>query len=343
MKSLARALGLFAACQLAAAGAVSADDFYAKRQVNMLVGSAPGGGYDIYARLVARHLPKFIAGGPTIVVQNLPAAGSLVAMNTLANSAPRDGSTIGAVQNHIGVEPVLGITGPTENARFDGRKMNWLGSTSREVPVVVAWSNSPITTFKDVLQREMIVGSSGVATADAVYARVLNELVGTKFKIIDGYKSASDLTLAAESGEVMGRAGWFVSGMLASHAQQIAEGKVRVLVQLDFQKHPGLPNVPLISEFLSDPAKRQELELSLSYLAAGRPFVAPPEVPADRVKILRGAFTQAVNSAEYLEEAKKMRLDTSPMTGEDVQKLVDSIYATPPEVVKSVRAIMSPK
>ncbi|MFN3889645.1 MAG: Bug family tripartite tricarboxylate transporter substrate binding protein [Beijerinckiaceae bacterium] len=342
MKKLAGAVNLIAAFQFAA-GAAFADDFYLKRQVNMIVGSAPGGGYDIYARLVARHLPKFIDGTPTIVVQNLPAAGSLVAMNTLANSAPRDGSTIGAVQNHIGVEPVLGITGPTENARFDGRRMNWLGSTSREVPVVVAWGNSPIQTFKDVLQREMIVGSSGVATADAVYARVLNELVGSKFKIIDGYKSASDLTLAAESGEVMGRAGWFVSGMLASHAQQIADGKIRVLVQLDFQKHPGLPNVPTIGEFLSDPLKRQQLELSLSYLAAGRPFVAPPDVPAGRVKILRDAFMAAVKSPDYLAEAGKMRLDTSPMAGEDVQKLVERIYATPPDVVKSVRAIMSPK
>lgn len=341
-KSLLRAFGCFAAFHLAAGGAF-ADDFYAKRQINMLVGSAPGGGYDIYARLVSRHLPKFIKGEPTIVVQNLPAAGSLVAMNTLANSSPRDGSTIGAVQNHIGVEPVLGITGPPENARFDGRKMNWLGSTSREVPVVVAWGNSPIKTFNDAMQREMIVGSSGVATADAVYARMLNQLVGTKFKIIDGYKSASDLTLAAESGEVMGRAGWFVSGMLASHAAQVADGRIRVLVQLGFQKHPALPNVPTVGDFLNDPLKRQQMDLSLSYLAAGRPYVAPPDVPANRVKILRDAFMKAATSADYLEEAKKMRLDTSPMGGEDVQKLVEKIYATPPDVVKSVRAMMSPK
>ena len=342
MKAGISIIGLAVAAQFAIPAAL-ADDFYAKRQVNMIVGSAPGGGYDIYARLVARHLPKFIEGTPNIVVQNLPAAGSLVAMNTLANSAPRDGSTIGAVQNHIGVEPVMGITGPPENARFDGRKMNWLGSTSREVPVVVAWGNSPIKTFNDVLQREMLVGSSGVATADAVYPRVMNALVGTKFKIIDGYKSASDLTMAAETGEVMGRAGWFVSGMLASHAGQIADGKVRVLVQLDFQKHPALPNVPLITDFVTDPAKREQIALSLSFLAAGRPFVAPPDVPAERVKLLREAFMKAVESAEYKEEAGKMRLDMSPMSGEDVQKLVERIYATPPEVVKSVRAIMAPR
>lgn len=334
-------LGLALAAQFAIPAAL-ADDFYANRQITMIVGSGAGGGYDTYARLVSRHMPKFIPGGPTIVVQNLPGAGSLVAMNTLANSAPRDGSTIGGVQNHIGVEPVMGITGPPGNARFDGRKMNWIGSTSREIPVVVAWDSSPIRTFEDALQREMIVGSSGVATADAVYARVLNALVGTKFKIVEGYKSASDMTLAAESGEVMGRAGWFVSGMLASHADQIADGKVRVLVQLSFKKHPALPNVPLISEYLKDPKKRQQLELSLSYLAAGRPFVAPPGVPPARVEILRAAFMKAVESPEYLAEAKKMRLDTSPMSGEEVQKLIQEIYATPAEVVKSVRALMSP-
>jgi tripartite-type tricarboxylate transporter receptor subunit TctC len=342
MKSIAPVFAFLAASQLAA-GLASADDFYAKRQITMIVGSAPGGGYDTYARLVARHLPKFIAGEPTIVVQNLPTAGSLAAMNALANVSPRDGSAIGAMQNHIGVEPVMGITGAPQNARYDGRKMNWLGSTSREVPVAVAWAGSPIKTFNDALEREMIVGSSGVGSADAVYARVLNALVGTKFRIIDGYKSASDLTLAAETGEVMGRVGWFVSGMLASHATQIAEGKVRVLVQLDFEKHPALPNVPLISEYLKDPLKRQQLELSLAYLAAGRPFVAPPDVPAARVQILRTAFMQAVTSADYLAEAKKMRLDTSPMSGEEVQKLIERIYATPNDVVMSVRAIMSPK
>lgn len=342
MKSLTGVLALLAASQLTA-GVASADDFYAKRQITMIVGSAPGGGYDAYARLVARHLPKFIAGEPTIVVQNLPTAGSLAAMNALANVSPRDGSAIGAMQNHIGVEPVMGITGAPQNARYDGRKMNWLGSTSREVPVAVAWAGSPVKTFNDALEREMIVGSSGVGSADAVYARVLNALVGTKFRIIDGYKSASDLTLAAETGEVMGRVGWFVSGMLASHASQIAEGKVRVLVQLDFEKHPALPNVPLISDYLKDPLKRQQLELSLAYLAAGRPFVAPPDVPPARVKILRDAFMQTVNSADYLAEARKMRLDTSPMSGEEVQKLIDRIYATPNDVIMSVRAIMSPK
>jgi tripartite-type tricarboxylate transporter receptor subunit TctC len=320
-----------------------AQPFYTGKQVSMLVGSAVGGGYDTYARLVARHLPRFVPGAPSIVVQNMPAAGSLVAMNTLANTSPRDGTTIGAVQNHIGIEPIMGSTGPVENARYDGRRMNWLGSTSKEIPVVVAWANSPIRTFNDTLNQEMLVGTSGAATADSVYARLMNQIIGTKFKIIEGYKGNPDLAMAAERGEIMGRTGWFVSGMLASNARQIADGQIRVLVQLASEKHPALPDVPLITDFIKDPAARAQIEFSLSWLAAGRPFVAPPDVPADRVKILRDGFMKAVSSAEFINEAHKMSLDVSPMSGEEVQALVERIYATPSDVIRPVKEIMAAK
>jgi tripartite-type tricarboxylate transporter receptor subunit TctC len=336
------ALLALAAGSLAGANA-RAEDFYAGKQISMLVGSGVGGGYDTYARLVSRHWPKFIPGHPSIVVQNLPAAGSLVAMNTLANSSPRDGTTIGAVQNHIGVEPIMGVTGPVENARFDGRTMNWIGSTSREIPVVVAWSNSPIKTFKDTFTQEMLVGSSGTATADAVYSRLMNQILGTKFKVIEGYKGNPDLTLAGETGEVMGRTGWFVSGMLATQGKQIADGKILVLVQLATQKHPALPDVPLITDFITDPVKREQLAFSLSWLAMGRPFVAPPGVPADRVKILRDSFMAMMASPELIAEAKTLSLDVSPMSGEEVQALVRKVYETPPEVILPVRAIMTAK
>lgn len=324
-------------------GVARAEDFYAGKQISLLVGSAVGGGYDTYARLVARHWPKFIPGHPTMVVQNLPAAGSLVAMNTLANSAPRDGTTIGAVQNHIGVEPMMGVTGPVENARYDGRTMNWLGSASKEIPVVVAWSNSPIKTFQDTFSREMVVGTSGTATADSVYSRIMNQIMGTKFKIIEGYKGNPDLTLAGESGEIMGRTGWFVSGMLATQGKQIADGKILVLVQLASEKHPALPNVPVITEFVTDPVKRAQLAFSLSWLAMGRPFVAPPGVPADRVKILRDSFMQVMASPDFQAEAKTMSLDVTPLSGDEVQALVKQIYETPPDVVAPIRAIMTAK
>ncbi len=317
-----------------------AQDFYAGKQVSMLVGSGTGGGYDAYARLFARHLAKHIPGAPNIVVQNVPAAGSLVAMNTLANSAPRDGLTFGAVQTHIGVEPLMGVTGPTSNAKYDAREMNWIFSAAKEVPVVVAWHTAPFKTFKDLTEREMLVGSSAVAASDSVYPRVMNTLLGTKFKIIDGYKDNSQLLLATESGELMGRGGWFVSSLLSTQSSELKQGKHRVIVQVALEKHPQFPDVPLIAEFLKDPEKLAQLRFSLSWLPMGRPFVAPPGVPADRVKMLREAFEKASRDPELVDEAGRMNLEISPLTGEQVQALITDLYATPPELVEKVRNIM---
>ena len=329
---------------LAAWGAsAQAADFYAGKQIIMLVGSGVGGGYDNYARLFARFLPRHIPGNPNIIVQNMPAAGSLVAMNTLANSAPRDGTTIGAVQTHIGVEPLMGVTGPTSNAKYDARQMNWLFSASREVPVVVAWHTAPIKNFKDLTKREMLVGSSGVATSDSVYPRVMNALLDTKFKIIDGYKDNPQMLLATESGELMGRAGWFVSSLLSTQATELEQGKHRVIVQVALAKHPKFPDVPLVTEFLKDPVKLEQLRFALSWLPMGRPFVAPPGVPPERVKILRDAFQSASRDPELLAEAEKMNLEISPLTGDEVQSLIAQLYATPPSVIAKVRDIMVAK
>ena len=331
--------GLVLAASLTAMPAAAAD-FYADKQINKIVGSAVSGGYDTYARLVARHWPKHIPGKPTIIVQNMPAAGSLAAMNALANTAPRDGTTIGAVQNHVGIEPIMGVTGPIASMHFDGRAMNWIGSATKEIPVVAAWSNSPIKKFQDTFEREMVVGSSGTATADTAYPRILNATVGTKFRVIAGYKSANELAMAAERGETMGRAGWFVSGMLATQGQQIADGKVIVLVQLSWVKHPELPNVPLITEYVTDPLKRDQIAFSLSWLAMGRPFLAPPGVPTERVRLLRDSFMQTMADPAFVAEAQGMRLDVIPMSGDDVQALVSRLYETPRSVADPVRDIM---
>ncbi len=321
----------------------TAQDFYAGKQLNMLVGSATGGGYDAYARLFARHLPKHIPGQPVIVVQNMPAAGSLAAMNQLANSSPRDGLTIGAVQTHIGVEPIMGVTGPAENARYDSRQMNWLFSAAKEYPVVVAWHTSPFKTFQDVFEREMLVGASGVATSDSVYARVMNELLGTRFRVVEGYKGNAQIQLATEGGEVQGRAGWFVSSLLSSQGQQVRDGRYRVLVQVAQDKHPAIPDVPLVTEFLKDKSRLDQLQFSLSWLPMGRPFVAPPGLPAANVQLLRSAFLNTSKDAALLAEAKKMSLEISPMTGEEVQALIAKLYDTPKPVIERVRAIMVAK
>lgn len=334
---------LIAALLLSASPAALAQDFYGDKQITIIVGSGVGGGYDLYARLVARHWPKHIPGSPTIVVQNLPAAGSLVAMNTIANSSPRDGTHVGAVQNHIGIEPIMGITGAAENAKYDSRKMNWIGSAAKEVAVVAAWHTSGFNNFADLQQRSMLVGSPGVATSSSVYANLLNELAGTKFKVITGYNTPAAIDLALERNEVQGRTGWYVSSMMSAKKHWVDEGKVRVLLQLAVEKHPAFPNVPLVTEYVSDPEKRAQLEFAFSWQMMGRPFVLPPDVPQERVRLLRSSFMKTMMDADARAEGEKMGLQISPMSGEEVQNLIAKLYDTPKATVQTIRSIMVPK
>jgi tripartite-type tricarboxylate transporter receptor subunit TctC len=335
--------GLSAVLSLAASPATLAQDFYAGKSITMLVGSATGGGYDVYSRLIARHWPNYIPGSPSIIIRNMPAAGSLVAMNSLANASPKDGTTIAAVQNHIGIEPIMGLTGRPDNAKYDGRAVNWIGSAAKEVPVVVAWHTSGFNEFADLQKREMLVGSPGVATSSSVYANVLNQLAGTKFKVITGYVDVSALNLAMENKEIQGRTGWYVSSLLSTKRQWVEQGLVRVLVQMTDEKHPAFPNVPLATEFVVDPAKRAQLAFSTSWLQMGRPFVAPAAVPADRVKILRESFLRTLADPALQQEAAKLGLEIDPMPGEVVQALITKIYATPKETIEAVRTLIVSK
>ncbi len=335
--------GVVTALFLALSSSAHAQNFYADKQITLLVGSGVGGGYDLYARLVARHWPKHIPGTPSFVVQNLPAAGSLVAMNNIANSSPKDGTHIGAVQNHIGVEPIMGITGAPENARYDARKLNWIGSAAKEVAVVIAWHDSGFKTFKDLQERTMLVGSPGVATSSSVYANLLNELAGTKFKVITGYNTPAAIDLALERNEIQGRTGWYVSSMLSGKKQWLDEGKINVLLQLAVDKHEAFPNVPLVTDYVTDPLKRAQLQFAFSWQQMGRPFVAPAEVPQDRVKLLRDSFMKTMADPAARAEGAKLGLEISPMSGEEVQALIASIYATPASTVDPIRAIIVPK
>jgi tripartite-type tricarboxylate transporter receptor subunit TctC len=316
--------------------------FYQGKQITMVVGSAPSGGYDLYARLLARHWPQLIPGNPNFVVQNMDGAGSLVATNFLANTAPKDGTTIGAVQNHMGFEPLLGMTGPRDNIRFKAQELNWIGSAAKEVPVVVVWHETPVKTFDDTFKQEVLMGSSGIATADSVYANVLNAILGTKFKIIAGYKSQGELGAAMERGEIAGRAGWFTSSLMSTRSDWVRDNKVRVLVQVALEKHPDFPDVPLALEWAKSEEAKPQLEFSLAWLLMGRPYLAPPGVPAERVKLLRDTFMQALASPGLQEEAKKLKLEISPMNGVEIDTLLAKYYKTPPEVIEKVRKIVAP-
>jgi tripartite-type tricarboxylate transporter receptor subunit TctC len=336
-------IGAAAFMASAAVTAASAQQpFYQGKQITLVVGSAPSGGYDLYARLLARHWPEFIPGKPNIIVQNMAGAGSLLATNFLANTAPRDGTTVGGVQNHMGFEPLLGMTGSRENVRFKAQNLNWIGSMAKEVPVVVVWHETPIKTFDDTFKQEVLMGSSGVATSDSVYANVMNAMLGTKFKVIAGYKSQGELGGAMERGEIAGRAGWFISSLLSTRGDWVRDKKVRVLVQVALEKHPDFPNVPLVLDWAKSNEMRPQLEFSLSWLLMGRPFVAPPGLPADRVKLLRDSFMKTVASPALRKEAEKLKLEISPMSGAEIDALLAKYYKTPPEVVEKVRKIVAP-
>jgi tripartite-type tricarboxylate transporter receptor subunit TctC len=334
------ALALLSLAALAATPA-SADDFYNGKQLRMIVGSDSGGGYDAYARLIARHWPDFIPGHPTMIVQNMPGAGSLKAMNYIGSGAPADGTVIGAPQNQIPFEPLLKLSGGSmENLQFDALAVNWLGSAAKEVAIAFVWHEAPVRTIEDAMKHEVVTGSSGPTTSSSISARILNATMGTRFKVVYGYKGNADLALAIERGEVQGSAGWFYSSFVATRGQWLTEKKVRILVQIALEKHPALPDVPLILDYVESPEVRKELALALSSGLIGRPYVAPAAVPAARVKVLRASFMDALNSPALHAEAKKMHFEIDAMSGEEMQKLLAEQYQAPKAMVDKVRTLL---
>jgi tripartite-type tricarboxylate transporter receptor subunit TctC len=335
----------FVLCTGLAVMPATAEDFYQGKQIRVIVGSDAGGGYDAYTRLIARHWPEFIPGNPTMVVQNMAGAGSLKAMNYVANSAPKDGTAIGGVQNHIGYEPMLGISGggATDAVQFDPLKVNWIGSAAKEVSVVVIWHTSSIKSLQDAQKSDVVSGSAGVATSNTIYARLMNATAGTRFTVVHGYKSQTEVAIAMERGEVEASPGWFYSSFASSRGQWLPDGKARIIAQVALEKHPALPDVPIILEYAKTPEDRQQMELALGSLSMGRPYVAPAEVPADRVTLLRESFLKALASPMLVEEATKAKLEISTMSGEAITKLLTEQYKTPKPIIDKVRAILAPE
>jgi tripartite-type tricarboxylate transporter receptor subunit TctC len=320
----------------------AAEDFYKGKQIKLIVGSGTGGGYDAYARLLARHWPDHIPGKPDIIVQNLPGAGSLKAMNLIANGVAKDGLTVGAVQNSIGYEPMMGISGGKENAQFDPLKMNWIGSMAKEVAVTVFWNPSPVHSFKELTEKEVTTGSSGAATSNTIYARLMNATAGTKFNVIHGYVGQTEIFLAMERGEVQGSAGPFYSTIKSGKGEWLKDGKITPIVQIALEKHPDLPNVPLILDFAKTPEDRQEMELAVASLLMGRPYVLPAGVPADRVNILGDSFMAAAKDPALVAEAEKQKLEVDAIDGKAVHQLLEKMYKTPQPIIDKVTAIFVP-
>jgi tripartite-type tricarboxylate transporter receptor subunit TctC len=315
------------------ADAQSAADFYKNRNVDEYIGYSAGGAYDFYARVIGRHMGAHIPGNPMLVPRNMEGAGSLRLANWLYRVAPQDGSAFGTIGRGLAFDPLLIGKGD----QFDAQKFNWLGSANNEVSVCVALKDSGITKFEDLFTKELAVGGTGTSADTDQFPRVLNNVLGTHFKIIEGYPGGNDVVLAMERGEVQGRCGWSWSSVKSTHKSWIDDKKMIVLVQLSLQKHPELPDVPLVMDFAKTDEQRAILKMIFARQVMGRPYLAPPDLPADRVATLRTAFMDTMKDKDFLAEADKTELEINPVSGEDVEKLVKEIYATPADIVAKAK------
>jgi tripartite-type tricarboxylate transporter receptor subunit TctC len=320
-----------------AAKAQSVEEFYRGKTVNLIVGFSPGGGYDTTARILAVYLKKHIPGNPTVVVQNMEGAGSLKATNYLYHVAPKDGTAIGTFSRGMPMEPLIGSSA----TQFDAAKFTWLGSTTNEYSVVLAWHTSPVKVWNDLLKTEFTVGGEGSGSDSDIYAMLLKNLFGAKIKLVTGYPGSAELMLAVERGELDGRASWSWSSLKASKPDWIKNKKVSNLVQLNITKNPELPDVPMILDLATTDKQRQILKVVLSRQTMGRPFAAPPGIPEDRKQALRKAFDDTMKDPEFLAEAQKRKMDVNPVSGVEVEKLVAELYKTPQDVIAEAKVAIS--
>jgi tripartite-type tricarboxylate transporter receptor subunit TctC len=332
---IAAAVVLLAAT-VSGAAAQSVADFYKGRSVDLYIGYSVGGAYDLYARYLARHMGKHIPGNPTVVPKNMEGAGSLRLANWLYNIGPKDGTAIGTIGRGTGFDVLLGNT----KAQFDATRFNWIGSANNEVSVCVAWHTSGITRFEDMLTRPLIVGGTSSSADTDQFPKITNGVLGTKMKVITGYPGGNEVGLAMERGEVQGRCGWSWSSVKSTHQKWLNEKRFAILVQLALKKHPDLPDVPLIVDLAKTDEQRKILELIFARQVMGRPFVAPPGVPRDRVEALRKAFMDTMNDKEFLADAEKAQLEITPVPGDQLEKLVRDLFATPPEIAKKASAML---
>jgi tripartite-type tricarboxylate transporter receptor subunit TctC len=325
--------GIRAAALLLATAALiataSAQDIFRGKEINLYVGSGAGGPYDAYARLVGRHLGKHLPGNPTTVVQNMPGASGRRLINFMTNVAPKDGTAIATIQRGIPFEPLMGVEG-----HFDVEKIAWLGNANNETNVCEVWHTSAVKTIDDVRTRGMVVGSSGPASTDSIYPNVLNTLHGMKFKVVEGYKSATETHIAMERGEVDGRCGISWDTLQALNADWLRDKKIRILVQIGLDKVPELADVPSVFDLSTTEEERQIWALWAAPLKMGRPFFAPPGMAPERVNLMRRAFDATMTDPDLRAEAAKMNLAVDSITGEQVAALLKRVYATPKAVVE---------
>jgi tripartite-type tricarboxylate transporter receptor subunit TctC len=316
--------------------AAAADDFYRGRQISWILSADVGGGYASYARAFAPFFAEHIPGKPTIVIQHMPGAGGIRAMNYLDSVAPKDGSVIGLVHSSVPFAPLFGIKG----AKFDARLINWIGSLDANVAICIAWHGSRIKTWQDVLEKEFTVGGSGIGSQMETMPAMLNKLFGTRMKIISGYKGGNEIYLAMERGEVDGRCGGLVSSINSTRPDWFAQKRINIPMVVALRRSPLFPDVPAVVEFATDERSRQILQLFVAPQSMDRPILASAGVPAERVALLRAAFHAAVNDSRFVAEAKRQHLEIEEVSGEHVAEIVAAAYAVPADVVQAAVAAL---
>jgi len=326
-------------CVAGPARSETAGDFYKTRELQVLVGNPAGGGYDVYARFLARHLSRFIPGEPKIVVVNMPGANGMIMTNHLFARAAQDGSVIGMSNRSDPTEPLFG----NSQARYDPRKFQWIGSMNNEVSVCGAWHTARMVRFEDLKVRELIVGGTGPGDDTFIFPTVINNVLGTRMRIVTGYSGGNELNIALERGEIEGRCGMSYSSLAGTRPDWISGEKFRILIQISTAKHPALPNIPLAIDFAASERQQQVMQILFARQLWGRPFVAPPGVPPARMAVLRNAFDQAMNNEEVRKEAERTKLEITPVAGETIQKKISDIYLTPSDVVAAALQATKPQ
>jgi tripartite-type tricarboxylate transporter receptor subunit TctC len=338
MRRLA-AKSFLAACLVASAGAARADniaDFYKGRSVSLVIGFSVGGGYDAYARLLARYIGKHIRGEPSIVPQQMTGAGSLRAANYIFSVAAKDGSVFGTFSRSMATAPLLG------QAEFDSRKFNWLGSVTDDNTTCVTWKTSPIKTWNDFLSKPSKFGGLGADADPDIWALLYKNVFGAKVQLVSGYPGTNDVVLAMERGEVDGLCGLSWSTIKSRHAEWLTNHSANLLVQAALKKEPEIAAVPLATDLVNNPEQLQIVKLLLTSQAMARPFAAPPDIPADRKKALIAAFDATMRDGDFLAEAQKLSFEVRPVDSTTIDRLLAEVYATPKDVLaRAAKAISS--
>jgi len=317
------------------AAAQTVEQFYKGRTVSIVVGFATGGAYDPYARLVARHLPKYLPGSPNIVVRNMQGAGSVIAANHLYNVSPKDGSELGVIAGSAAIEPVFG----GKSVQFDGQKFTWLGSANNEIAGCLAWHAAPFERASDLFEKEMITGASGASNLE--FPTAMNAVLGTRMKLVRGYKGPADILLALERGEVQGMCGMVNTIVGTQRPDWLRDRKVRILIQVGYERTARMGDAPFVMDFARSEDDKRVLRLIFGWTVMGRPFLAPAGIPEERKAALRQAFDATMKDPEFLAEAARQNLEVAPVGGDEIDRFLTGVYATPRPLVERAAKILA--